>query len=83
MQKGYNAFSNDILDVAKIEGRSLELNKEEFNLNEVVMNTITVLTSGRDFVKHKIKLLYNPDQDILIRSQVISNLLSNVIEFTS
>jgi len=54
------------------------------------MNAITDLTSGRDFLKHeKIKLLYNPDQDILIKadkgriSQVISNLLSNAIEFTA
>ncbi len=83
-------LSNDILDVAKIEGRSLELNKEEFNLNEVVMNAITDLTSGRDFLKQeKINLLYNPDQGILIKadkgriSQVISNLLSNAIEFTA
>jgi two-component system, OmpR family, sensor histidine kinase VicK len=83
-------LSNDILDVAKIEGRSLELNKEEFNINEVVMNAITDLTSGRDFLKHeKINLLYNPHQDILIEadkgriSQVISNLLSNAIEFTA
>ena len=52
-------------------------------------NAITDLTSGRDFLKHKkIKLLYNPHQDILIKAdkgrilQVISNLLSNAIEFT-
>jgi two-component system sensor histidine kinase VicK len=48
--KRLQRLSNDILDVAKIEGRSLELNKEEFNLNEVVMNAITDLTSGRDFL---------------------------------
>jgi signal transduction histidine kinase len=55
--KRLQRLSNDILDAAKIEGRSLELKKEEFNLNEVVMNAITDLTSGRDFLKHeKIKL---------------------------
>jgi two-component system, OmpR family, sensor histidine kinase VicK len=88
--KRLQRLSNDILDVAKIEGRSLELNKEEFNINEVVMNAITDLTSGRDFLKHeKIKLLYNSHQDILIKadkgriSRVISNLLSNAIEFTA
>jgi signal transduction histidine kinase len=82
-------LSNDILDVAKIEGRTLDLNKEEFNINEVVMNAITDLTSGRDFLKHeKIDLLYNPHQDVLIKAdkgrilQVISNLLSNAMEFT-
>src|SRR5215471_10882582 len=83
-------LSYDILDAAKIEGRSLELNKEEFNINNVVMNAMTDLTSGRDFLKHeKIKLIYNPRQDILIKadkgriSQVISNLLSNAIDFTA
>jgi two-component system, OmpR family, sensor histidine kinase VicK len=88
--KRLQRLSSDILDVAKIEGRSLELNKEEFNINEVVMNAITDLTSGRDFLKHeKINLLYKSDQDILIRadkgriSQVISNLLSNAIKFTA
>ena len=81
-------LSNDILDVAKIEGRSLELNKEEFNLNEVVMNAITDLTSGRDFLNEKINLSYNRDRDFRVKadkgriSQVISNLLSNAIEFT-
>jgi len=88
--KRLQRLSNDILDVAKIEGRSLELNKEEFNINEVVINAITDLTSGRDFLKHeKINLLYKSDQDILIKAdkgriaQVVSNLLSNAIEFTA
>ncbi|HXX96992.1 MAG TPA: ATP-binding protein, partial [Candidatus Bathyarchaeia archaeon] len=88
--KRLQRLSNDILDVAKIEGRSLELNKEEFKINEVVMNAITDLTSGRDFLKHeKINLSYNPHQDVLIKAdkgriaQVVSNLLSNAIEFTA
>ena len=82
-------LSNDILDISKIEGRSLELNKEDFNLNDIVINAINDITLGRDFVKNeKIKLSFNPDRDILIKadkgriSQVISNLLSNAIEFT-
>src|SRR5215469_10688742 len=82
-------LSNDILDVSKIEGKSLELNKEEFDLNELVINTMKDMTSGRDLLKYeKIKLLYNPHRDILIKadkgriSQVISNLLNNAIEFT-
>ena len=82
-------LSNDILDISKIEGRSLELNKEDFNLNDVVINAINDITLGRDFVKNeKIKLSFNPDRGILIKadkgriSQVISNLLGNAIEFT-
>ena len=87
--KRLQRLSNDILDVSKIEGKSLGLNKEDFELNDVVMNAINDITLVRDVLKSKkIKLSYNPHQDILIKadkgriSQVISNLLSNAIEFT-
>jgi signal transduction histidine kinase len=33
-------LSSDILDVTKIEGNSLELEKEQINLNEIVLNTV-------------------------------------------
>ena len=33
-------LSNDILDVAKIESKSLKLNKEVFDLNEVISNIV-------------------------------------------
>src|SRR5215469_12926885 len=87
--KRLQRLSNDILDVAKIEGRSLELNKEDFNLNDVVINAINDLTLSRDFLrKEGVSLSYNPDRDFLVNadkgriSQVISNLLNNAIEFT-
>ena len=87
--KRLQRLTNDILDVTIIEGQSLELNKEEFNLNDVVINAMNDITLGRDFLNNKnIKLSYNPHLDILIQadkgriSQVISNLLSNAIKFT-
>src|SRR5215813_13073539 len=87
--KRLQRLSNDILDVAKIEGRSLELNKEDFKLNDVVINAINDLTLSRDFLrKESVSLSYNPDRDFLVNadkgriSQVISNLLNNAIEFT-
>jgi two-component system, OmpR family, sensor histidine kinase VicK len=87
--KRLQRLSDDILDVTKIEGKSLELRKEDFDLNDVVINAINDVTLGRDFHKKEIvKLSFNPDSDILIEadkariSQVISNLLSNAIEFT-
>jgi two-component system sensor histidine kinase VicK len=80
-------LTNDILDVTKIEGKSLDLKKQEFNLNDVVMNAMNDMTLGRDFLKNEnIKLSYKP-QDILINadkgriSQVISNLLGNAVKF--
>ena len=88
--KRLQRLTNDILDVTKIEGRSLELNKEEFNLNDVLINAMNDITLGRDFLKNEnIRLSYNPHQDILIQadkgriSQVISNLLSNAVKFTA
>jgi signal transduction histidine kinase len=87
--KRLQRLSNDILDVTKIEGKSLDLHKEEFNLNDVVINAINDIRLGSDFHKKEmVKLSFNPDRDILIEadkarmSQVISNLLSNAIEFT-
>ena len=86
--KRLQRLTNDILDVTRIEGRSLELNNEEFNLNDVVINAMNDITSGGDFLKNEnIRLSYKP-QDILIQadkeriSQVISNLLSNAMKFT-
>ena len=88
--KRLQRLTNDILDVTKIEGGSLELNKEDFNLNDVVINAMNDITLGRDFLNNEnIKLSYNPHRDILIRadkeriSQVLSNLLSNAIKFTA
>ncbi|MGI9010702.1 MAG: sensor histidine kinase [Nitrososphaeraceae archaeon] len=82
-------LSNDILDVAKIESRSLKLNKELFDLNQVISNIIddnkTIIVKEN----HKVKLLFNPSEEILLVEAdkeriagVISNLLSNAIKFT-
>jgi signal transduction histidine kinase len=80
-------LTNDILDVTKIEGKSLDLKKQEFNLNDVVINSMNDITLGRDFIKNEnISLSYKP-QDILMQAdkgritQVISNLLSNAVKF--
>ena len=80
-------LTNDILDVTKIEGKSLDLKKQEFNLNDVVINSMNDITLGRDFLKNEnMSLSYKP-QDILIQAdkgritQVISNLLSNAVKF--
>jgi two-component system, OmpR family, sensor histidine kinase VicK len=88
--KRLQTLTNDILDVTKIEGRSLELNEEDFNLKDVVLNAMNDITLGRDFLNNEnIRLSYDPQRDILIQadkgriSQVISNLLSNAIKFTT
>ena len=82
-------LSNDILDVAKIESRSLKLNKELFDLNEVISNIVedykTIIVKDN----HSVKLYFKPSNYALFVEAdkeriagVISNLLSNAIKFT-
>jgi signal transduction histidine kinase len=90
--KRLQRLSEDILDITKIESKSLGLKKELFNINEVILNAIA--DSNNQIVKenkdHRLKLrLVAPKEDIFIEadkgriSQVISNLLSNAIKFTN
>ena len=93
--KRLQRLTDDILDVTKIESRSLKLNKEIFNLNDVITNTIDDMILNSEF-KNKIndnnndyiiKLLYTPkdifvEADRIRMTQVIYNLLSNAIKFT-
>ena len=79
-------LTNDILDVARIEGRSLTLNKEKFNISEVV--SAAVDDAKRQIANGDVRLIYQEPKEILVEgdkeriTQVISNLLSNAIKFT-
>jgi signal transduction histidine kinase len=82
-------LANDILDVAKIESRTLTLNKEIFDLNEAVLNIIKDYNSIIVKENHNVKLLFYPSKDdLLVEADkeriagVISNLISNAIKFT-
>ena len=41
--KRLRRLTENILDVTRIESKSLELHKEQFNLNDVIVNTINDL----------------------------------------
>lgn len=84
--KRLQGLTNDILDVTRIESHTLKLNKEKFNLNDVItncINDVTINNNGKN-----VKLSYEP-RDIIVEgdkgriSQVISNILSNATKFTT
>jgi signal transduction histidine kinase len=83
-------LSNEILDVTKIESKSLKLQKELFNLNDILSTVVyDYSTLIEDDDKQNVKLFSEPSKETLIVeadkeriSQVISNLISNAIKFT-
>jgi len=86
--KRLSRLSDDILDATKIESKTLELKKERFNLNDIIINAMDDIILGKNFMNSKnVQLLYEP-QDIEMEadkrrmSQVMSNLLSNALKFT-
>lgn len=85
--KRLNRLSDDILDATKIESKSLELKKERFDLNDIIINAMDDMILSKDLVNKNVQLLYQPqvielEADKGRISQVISNLISNAVKFT-
>ena len=85
--KRLDRLASDILDVTRIESKSLKLNKEKFNLKDIVLSNLADIKrfeyEGLGFpdIKYTPKdIIVNADKGRL--SQVIANLLSNAIKFT-
>jgi two-component system, OmpR family, sensor histidine kinase VicK len=82
-------LTEDILDVTKIESKTLNLHKEKFDLTVLLSNTIDDYKKD-DNGKGKIRLLYTNinkeplfvEADITRIIQVLSNILNNAIKFT-
>ncbi len=78
-------LTNDILDVTRIESHTLKLNKERFNLKDIITGLLEEYDAEVD--SGRIQLIYEP-RDIFVLAdksriiQIISNLLNNAIKFT-
>jgi len=89
--KRLDRLASDILDVTRIESKSLKLNKEQFDLSEVL--SACILDLGEQIENdgstcRNIKIDYTPSNIIVEAdkgriTQVILNLLRNAIKFTS
>jgi len=87
--KRLKRLADDIVDVTKIESRSLKLNKEQLNLNDLISNIIINYKNIIVKDNKKVKLYFKPFKENLLVdadkgriAEVVSNLLSNAIKFT-
>ncbi|MGA9149521.1 MAG: HAMP domain-containing sensor histidine kinase, partial [Candidatus Nitrosopolaris sp.] len=85
--KRLNRLSDEILDVTRLESQKLELKKEKFNLNNIILNAMDDIVLSNDFSSKNLQLLYEPHEILLEAdrsriAEVISNLLNNAIKFT-
>ena len=77
---------NDILDLSKVEAGHVELHPEEFEVANVVLESIQVVARSADIKKLQINKYLAPG--VVVRldrqrlKQVLYNLLSNAIKFT-
>jgi signal transduction histidine kinase len=86
-------LTNDILDVTRIESQTLNLDKEKFNLSDLIANIVEDQRSRVEKENSMVKLLYdnkyNSEDSHIVEAdkdritQVISNVLNNAIKFVS
>jgi len=80
---------NDILDFSKIEAQKVELEVVDFNLRAAVEETVDLVAHKADQQNIELVFLINHDMPLLLRGdpgrlrQILLNLLTNAIKFTS
>ncbi|MGB8102164.1 MAG: HAMP domain-containing sensor histidine kinase, partial [Nitrososphaeraceae archaeon] len=92
--KRFQRLSQDILDVTVIESRSLKLNKQAIDLNDLILSIVEDHQKQMQKSDGNVKLLYEPEikteeeKPILVQAdreritQVVWNLLNNAQKFT-
>lgn len=92
IQKSANnllAIINDVLDFSKIEAGKLQLDRQPFSIEEAVFDVLNMLSpQADDKGLEQIAFIYDDvppviEGDMLRLKQVLTNLVSNAIKFTS
>jgi two-component system, OmpR family, sensor histidine kinase VicK len=86
--KRLERLSSAILEVTRIEGNSMRLNKEKFDINEKIGNVINDV-KGLSPPDKKLEIINDTRDSIFVKAdklrifEVISNLVRNAIKFTN
>jgi len=93
--KRLERLTGDILDLTRIDSRSLRLNKEQLSLDEVILHAIQDTRSNQigHYKKGRVSVIYDSragkegefviEADKVRLTQVISHILGNAIRFTN
>lgn len=78
---------NDVLDMSKIEAGRFELNYETFNLNEMIEETMRIVShqsQERNLnIEDSVSSKLNLEADRRAMKQILINLLSNAVKFSN
>lgn len=81
----------DILDVARIESNTLELNESNFDLNQEIENVIREIIESTSWTEtgRNVSFVFEPENSTCIFgdrariNQVIQNIINNAVKFTA
>jgi len=91
--KRLQTLTNNILDVTRIESQTLQLEKKQFNIHELLLDVIKDFTERIKSDNKNVKLVYDQkntthpptivEADKGRITQVLSNILNNALKFTN